>query len=98
MSDLEVVQPGAEPVTEDDRQIEGYHKALHALFKGANDIIVAQSCASFMGCVMAHSEEWRRIIPGFVQQTLDYANIANAAHQHNETITQPPKEDSNEKA
>jgi len=90
MDDLEVV-PGDSPVSEEDRQVEGYHKALHSLFKGANDIIIAQSVASFMGCTMAHSEEWQRLIPGFVQQTLDYANVALAAHKQAATIEQPPK-------
>ena len=88
MADLEIVGGGS-PVSEEDRQVEGYHKALHSLFKGANDIIIAQSVASFMGCMMAHSEEWQRLIPGFVQQTLDYANVALAAHKQALTIEQP---------
>lgn len=76
-------------VSERDRQIEGYHRALHSLFKGADDIMIAQSVASFMGCTMAHSDDWRRVIPGFVQEMLDYANLAQQAHLHAETITQP---------
>ena len=88
MADLEVV-PGENPVSEEERQIEGYHKALHSLFKGAPDIIIAQACASFMGCVMAHSDDWQRIVPGYVRQTMDYANVAMAAHREAETIQQP---------
>jgi cytochrome c551/c552 len=88
VSDLQVV-PGANPVSEEDRQIEGYHKALHSLFKGADDIIVAQAVASFMGCTMAHSEKWRNVIPGFVQQTIEYANLAMAAHKMAEQVEQP---------
>lgn len=88
MSDLQVTQ-GDSPVSEDDRQIEGYHKALHSLFKGADDIIVAQSVASFMGCTMAHSDRWKQLIPGFVQQTIEYANLAVAAHKMAEGIEQP---------
>lgn len=91
MDDLEVV-PAANPVSEEDRQVEGYHKALHSLFKGANDITIAQSVASFMGCTMAHSEEWQRLIPGYVGQTLDYANVALAAHKQAMTIEQPATE------
>jgi hypothetical protein len=88
---LEVVS-AENPVSEEERQVEGYHKALHALFKGSDDIIVAQSVASFMGCTMAHSEQWQRLIPGYVQQTLDYANVALAAHKQAETIEQPNTE------
>lgn len=82
-----------EPVSEEERQIEGYHKALHGLFKGADDLIIAQAVASFMGCVMAHTEEWKRLIPGYMQQTMDYANVALAAHRQAETITQPDLND-----
>lgn len=82
-----------EPVSEEERQIEGYHKALHSLFKGAEDVIVAQSVASFMGCVLAHTEDWRRIIPGYMQQTMDYTSVALAAHRQAETITQPDLND-----
>lgn len=81
--------PGPEPVSERDRQIEGYHAALHALFKGADDVLIAQSVASFMGCTMAHSSDWRRVIPGFVREMLDYANLAQAAHLHSEGLTIP---------
>lgn len=86
---IAVDQPGNEPVSEDERQIEGYHKALHGLFKGATDIITAQACASFMGCIMAHSDDWRRIIPGYTQETLAYAKLAFAAHKEAESIQQP---------
>jgi hypothetical protein len=88
MADLEV-KAVDEPVSEEDRQIEGYHRALHSLFEGAEDIIVAQAVASFMGCTMAHSTDWQRIIPGFVKQTLDYANLALAAHRMAEGLTIP---------
>lgn len=77
------------PVSEEERQIEGYHKALHSLFKGAEDVIVAQAVASFMGCMLSHTEEWRRIIPGYMEQMLDYASVAMAAHRQAENITQP---------
>ncbi len=88
MSDLETVAVD-QPVSEEERQIEGYHKALHALFKGCGDIIIAQSVASFMGCMMAHSEQWKRLIPGYVNETMQYANVAIAAHRQAETIAQP---------
>lgn len=97
MADDSTVMTG-EPVTEEERQVEGYHKVLHSLFQGTDDIIVAQSVASFMGCVMAHSTEWKRVIPGYVQQTMDYANVAIAAHRQAETIetpTNPEKESDN---
>lgn len=81
----------AEPVSEMDRRIEGYHTALHALFKEEDDIVVAQSVASFMGCVMSHSEQWERIVPGFVKEMLDYANLAMAAHRRAAEITMPDK-------
>ena len=93
MADVEVTEQAPdvapEPVSERDRQIEGYHSALHSLFKGADDVLIAQSVARFMGCTMAHSHEWRRVIPGFVKEMLDYANLAQQAHLHAETITQP---------
>lgn len=76
-------------VSEEERQIEGYHKALHALFKGSDDIITARACASFIGCTMAHSEEWKRLIPGFMNEIMAYADVAIAAHRMAETITQP---------
>lgn len=83
------VDPNAAPVSEEDRQIEGYHNALHALFKGADDVIIAQAVASFMGCHLSHTSDWRRIIPGFIKEMLDYANLAMAAHRQAETIAQP---------
>lgn len=94
MADNEVTLSEA-GVSEDERQIEGYHKALHSLFKGTDDIIVAQSVTSFMGCVMAHSEKWTQVIPGFVAQTIDYANVALAAHKAAEGIAVPTKENMN---
>lgn len=84
-----------EPLSEEERQIEGYHTTLHALFKGADDIVVAQSVAVFMGCVMAHSEKWKQLIPGFVAHILQYANAARAAHLQAETIEVPTMESAN---
>jgi hypothetical protein len=81
-----------DPVSEEDRRIEGYHKMLHSLFKSEDDIITAQAVSSFMGCVMAHSEEWKRIIPGFMKEMIDYANYAMAAHRHAETLTNPKEQ------
>jgi hypothetical protein len=89
MADLEVVTTTESPVSEEDRQIEGYHKALHSLFKGCDDIIVAQSVATFMGCHMAHTDDWKRIIPGFVKEMLEFANLSMAAHRQAESIAQP---------
>lgn len=93
MADVEVKSVES-PVSEEDRRIEGYHKMLHSLFKSESDIITAQSVASFMGCIMAHSEEWQRVIPGFVKQMLDYANVALAAHRMAAEIETPNQETS----
>jgi len=68
-------------VSEEDRQIEGLHKILHGLFEGIDDITTARAVASFMGCHMAHSNEWKAVIPGFMDQMVQYANIAIAAHK-----------------
>lgn len=94
MADNEVVATLEEPLSEEERQIEGYHTALHALFKGTDDIIVAQSVAVFMGCVMAHSEKWMGLIPGFVQHVISYANAARAAHLAAADIEVPTTETS----
>lgn len=95
MSDLQVAAV-QDPVSEDDRQIEGYHRAMHSLFKGADDIIVAQSVASYIGCLMAHSDKWKQIIPGFINQALQYANLANAAHRMAEGLAPPDDTDTGE--
>ena len=84
-----------EPLTEEERQIEGYHKALHSLFSGADDVVVAQSVAVYMGCVMAHSDKWKGLIPGFVAHVMQYANSARAAHIQAETIAVPTVEKDN---
>lgn len=84
------------PLSEEERQIEGYHKALHSLFKGAGDIVTAQSVAVFMGCVMAHSDIWKGLIPGFVAHVMQYANAAREAHMHAESLTIPQVEIKND--
>lgn len=86
------IEGGDDVVPEDERRIEGYHKMMHSLFKGEDDIVTAQAVASFMGCVMAHSEVWKQIIPGFMKQMIDYANYSIAAHRHAETLTNPKEQ------
>jgi len=65
-----------EVLDENTRQIKEYHEAMHKLFLGSDDVTVARSVASFMGCVMVHTDT-RGLIGGFVNEILQYAHLAS---------------------
>lgn len=78
-----------EVMDESTRQIKEYHEALHKLFEGSDDVIVARSVASFMGCVMVHTEV-RGLMGGFVNEIVQYAQLAAVVQE--ERANQPKGE------
>jgi hypothetical protein len=59
---------------------------MHKLFEGIDETTQAKTVVSFMGCLMAASPNWKGLIPGYMHDMIDTANMVIAAHRKNEGL------------
>lgn len=77
----EANEAGAPPLTEFERQVRDLHESMHKLFQGVDDTTQAKTVVSFMGCLMASSPNWKALIPGYMLDMVNTANMVIAAHK-----------------
>lgn len=86
------VEEGSE---EEQRQVEGLYASLQSLFAGVDDVVTGKTIAVFMASVMVQSDNWKNLIPGFMNHMDICANSALTHHQREERNAKQ-KESSNE--
>lgn len=81
---MATVAPVDEGSEEEERQVKGLYESMQPLMEGIDDVIVCKAVAVFMGTLMAKSEQWPKVIGGFMNHITVVANTALLLHKQQE--------------
>jgi len=76
--------PVEEGSDEERRQVEGLYASLQSLFAGVDDVITCKTVAVFVAGVMVASENWKAVIPEFMNHRDMCSNVALTDHRKQE--------------